>query len=205
MDQDKVDLSKCTHKLYKYAEDSKKADAVAWTFVDTKNMVIFPYLLPPLEEDAVTIKITYTGLCYSDVSNCRGHWGPRTYPLTPGHEVVGIVTELGTKVTKFKIGDKVCLGPQRRSCTKCKVCQDGNPNYCRGVTPDEKLTYFLWWGGYSTHMQQPESFLFHLPEGLPENVAGPLLCAGATVWSPIMRFATKGMKTAVLGIGGLGH
>jgi len=200
-----MDKDNYSHKLYKHVEDQKKADALAWSFVNKDKMILFPYQFPVLEDDEVRLKITYSGLCWSDVSNCRGHWGPKTYPLAPGHEVVGVVTQLGNKVTKFKLGDKVCLGPQRRSCTKCKVCLSGHENYCRCLDPDQKLTYNLWWGGYSTHMQQPESFLFHLPEGIPENVAPPLLCAGVTVWSPIVKYITKGMTTAVLGIGGLGH
>jgi len=127
------------------------------------------------------------------------------YPIAPGHEIMGLVTEIGKSVKKFKIGDKVCVGAQRNCCGTCKQCLSGEVSYCPVLHRYEKWTYGRYWGGYSTHAQQPELFTFNVPDGLPENLCAPLLCAGITVWAPIVRFGKPGMRTAVSGIGGLGH
>ncbi len=115
-----VEKEKYNHEIYKYVEDPSKADCMAWAFLDTQTLVKFPYSHPELKEDFVRLKVTYVGLCYSDCHNVRGKWGKKIYPLAPGHEIVGIVTEVGKAVTKFKPGDKVLVGVQRESCTKCK-------------------------------------------------------------------------------------
>jgi uncharacterized zinc-type alcohol dehydrogenase-like protein len=169
-------------------------------------MVKFPYKFPALPDKEVRVKVTYAGLCHSDVHTVHGHWGPAQYPIAPGHEIVGIVTEVGKTVTKHKVGDKVAIGAQRACCNTCKICVDQkDESYCSTVAPKEKFTYGYYWGGYQTHVQHPEQFVFALPEGIPENVAAPLMCAGITVFSPIKRYTKPGMKCAVFGIGGLGH
>lgn len=202
MDQNK---DKFSHELYKHV-DQKDADGIAWAFLDKKDkLTFFPYKFPNLPDDEIRIKVTYAGLCFSDVHWCRGHWGDQLYPIAPGHEIMGIVTQTGKNVTRFKVGDKACVGAQRQCCKSCKICKMGEESYCPSIAPYDKYTYGRYWGGYSTHAQQPENFAFHVPDGMNEKTCAPLLCAGTTVWAPIDKYGKPGMKTAVIGIGGLGH
>jgi len=161
---------------------------------------------PELKPDEVRAKVTYTGLCHSDLHKIRGHWGPYTYPVAPGHEVVGIVTHVGSDVKDFKVGDKVGFGCQRDCCEKCYACTNDIEQLCKVLPPSERLTYGpKYWGGYATSLQQPEKFYFKLPKELPEEKIPPLFCAGITTYAPIARYAKPGQEVAVLGIGGLGH
>ncbi len=93
-------------------------------------MVLFPYSFPKLNED-VRVKVTYVGLCYTDCHYVRGHWGNKIYPISPGHEICGIVSEIGVSVSKFKVGDKVLVGTQRACCGKCKICLVGKKTIAR--------------------------------------------------------------------------
>lgn len=115
------------------------------------------------------------------------------------------VESLGTDVKDFKIGEKVGFGTLRACCDNCVSCKKGKENLCTDQTI-ERFTYMgTHWGGFSTHIQQPAAFFFKLPEGLKEELAAPLLCAGITVYSPLKKYLKEGDKVAVLGIGGLGH
>ena len=158
----------------------------------------------------VLIEIKYAGICHSDIHTVRGDWGPQSYPLVPGHEIAGIVTETGSAVTKHKVGDRVGVGCMVNSCGECVNCQAGEEQYClAGMTGtygaadrDGTITQ----GGYSTHVVVTEDFVVTIPEGIELDVAAPLLCAGITTYSPLNHWgAGPGKKVAIVGLGGLGH
>ncbi|WP_406480910.1 NAD(P)-dependent alcohol dehydrogenase [Streptomyces sp. NBC_01615] len=158
----------------------------------------------------VLIEIKYCGICHSDLHNVRGEWGPATYPLVPGHEIAGIVTEVGSEVTRHAVGDRVGVGCMVDSCRECVNCRKGDEQYClKGNT----LTYgsidkdgTLTQGGYSTHVVVTEDFVVSIPEGIGLDEAAPLMCAGITTYSPLRRWgAGPGKQVAVIGLGGLGH
>lgn len=160
----------------------------------------------------VKIDIMYCGVCHSDIHMVRSEWGPSIYPIVPGHEIVGKVVEVGSHVTKFKIGQTAGVGVFVDSCRTCTSCETGQEQYCdEGMTAtyndfyrDGKTQTF---GGYSSNYVIDEKYALHVnfEESDLARVA-PLLCAGITTYSPL-RFAGvgKGHKVAVLGLGGLGH
>ncbi|MDJ0312113.1 NAD(P)-dependent alcohol dehydrogenase [Arthrobacter sp. H35-D1] len=158
----------------------------------------------------VLIDIKFAGICHSDIHTVRGDWGPQQYPLAPGHEIAGIVTEVGSDVTKHKVGDRVGVGCMVNSCGECANCQAGEEQYClKGNTGtygamdrDGTITQ----GGYSSHVVVTEDFVVNIPDGLGLDVAAPLLCAGITTFSPLHHWgAGPGKNVAVVGLGGLGH
>jgi len=158
----------------------------------------------------VLIEIKYAGICHSDIHTVRGEWGPVQYPLTPGHEIVGIVAETGSAVTRHQVGDRVGVGCMVNSCRECTHCRRGEEQYCLkgnvqtygGLDRDGTITQ----GGYSTHVVVDEDFVLRLPEPLDFASAAPLLCAGITTYSPLKHWnAGPGKKVAVVGMGGLGH
>ncbi|MGO4385136.1 NAD(P)-dependent alcohol dehydrogenase [Specibacter sp. RAF43] len=158
----------------------------------------------------VLIEIKYAGICHSDIHTVRGDWGPQRYPLVPGHEIAGIVTEVGSAVTRHAVGDRVGVGCMVNSCGACAHCQAGEEQYCLAgntgtygaVDRDGRITQ----GGYSTHVVVTENFVVHIPDGLGLDVAAPLLCAGITTYSPLRHWgAGPGKNVAVVGLGGLGH
>ncbi|MCO5611649.1 hypothetical protein L7F22_065903 [Adiantum nelumboides] len=158
----------------------------------------------------VTFKISYCGICHSDLHQIRDEWGGSIYPMVPGHELVGVVTEVGAEVTKFKVGDRVGVGCMVSSCAECDACEKKVEQYCpRAVwtynsrDAQGKPTY----GGYSSLMVADEKFVLRIPDNLPLDGAAPLLCAGVTVYSPMCHFGMteKGKHFGVVGLGGLGH
>jgi uncharacterized zinc-type alcohol dehydrogenase-like protein len=158
----------------------------------------------------VLIEIAYSGICHSDIHTVRGEWGPVAYPLTVGHEIVGVVAEVGSEVTKHSVGDRVGVGCMVNSCRECENCLAGEEQYClkgnvgtyAGVDRDGTITQ----GGYSTHVVVVEDFVLRVPESIPYEAAAPLLCAGITTYSPLSHWeAGPGKKVAVVGLGGLGH
>ena len=197
-----MDSDKYEHSLYKKAEQGE-ADAVAWVFLNKDEFVKFPYKLPDLHDDEVRAIVTYTGLCLSDSLHGRSRWGNFPYPVAAGHEIIGVVSKVGSNVTTLKPGDKVAFGVQRDCCDTCKYCTSDSETLCQNV--DEKFTYGVHWGGYNTHIQQPAKFFFKVSENLDDKRAAPLLCAGITVYQPIKTYARPGDNAAVIGIGGLGH
>ena len=163
-----------------------------------------------LGPEDVLIEIRYAGICHSDIHTVRGEWGPVTYPLAPGHEIVGTVTEVGSAVTRYKAGDLVGVGCMVNSCGHCENCDAGLEQYClRGATftygsidRDGTVTQ----GGYSTHIVVAEDFVVKVPDSIPVDKAAPLLCAGITLYSPLVHWqAGPGKKVAIVGMGGLGH
>lgn len=160
--------------------------------------------------DDVTLEVLYCGVCHSDLHNARNDWGFSSYPVVPGHEIIGRVTAVGSTVTKFKVGDTVGVGCMVDSCFGCDPCDSGEEQYCPHcvytyghVDPkDGRITY----GGYSERMVVTERFVLKVPDGLDLAGAAPLLCAGITTWSPLRHWNVgKDSKVAVVGLGGLGH
>ena len=200
-----VEKNPLHHKHYTHVKDEKDADAIAWTFLNKDEFVKFPFKFPPLGDDEIRANITHTGLCHTDSLKGRSCWGPANYPLTTGHEIIGVVSKVGKNVKDFKVGDRIAYGPIRTCCGECTACKAGNDSLCIGIPYAERTVMGNYWGGYSTAIQQPAKFAFKLPENLPSDRAPPLMCAGITVFAPLARFVKPGDKVAVLGIGGLGH
>jgi len=164
-----------------------------------------------LREDDVSIRIEFVGICHSDIHTARGDWGERAYPLVPGHEIVGIVEDVGADVTTHRPGDRVGVGCYVDSCGSCHPCSLGEISYCEeGAT----LTYggvdrrdaSVTQGGYSQLIVVREDFVVRIPEGLDPAAAAPLLCAGITTYAPLRHWgAGPGRRVGVIGLGGLGH
>ncbi len=158
----------------------------------------------------VFFEVKYAGICHSDIHTAREEWGPCLYPLVPGHELAGIVTQVGSEVTKFAIGDKVGVGCMVDSCKNCEYCDQGLEQFCvngnvgtyNSIGVDGLPTA----GGYSQGITVEERFVCRIPDAIPFEKAAPLLCAGVTTYSPLKRWgAGPGKKVAVVGMGGLGH
>lgn len=171
-----------------------------------------PFVIKRREVGAydVLIEIRYCGICHSDIHQARNEWGMSRYPMVPGHEIAGIVTKVGVKVRKFRIGDRVGVGCLVNSCRKCPECKKGFEQFCS--TPIwtygalEKGSKTPTYGGYSQRVVVDQNFVLRIPNNLPLDRAAPLLCAGITTYSPLRHWkAEKGKKVAVLGLGGLGH
>ena len=164
-------------------------------------------------DDDVLIEIKYSGICHSDIHQEKGHWGEQKYPQVPGHEIAGIVTAVGKNVTKFKVGDKAGVGCMVSSCMECVSCKNGQEHYCdRGETlftygyPDSNSPTGITQGGYANNIVVKEHFVIEIPQNIPLKYAAPLLCAGITTYSPLMKADfNRGDKVGVAGIGGLGH
>ncbi|WP_345616859.1 NAD(P)-dependent alcohol dehydrogenase [Streptomyces ziwulingensis] len=161
-------------------------------------------------EHDVLIDIKFAGICHSDIHQAREGWGEAIFPMVPGHEIAGVVSEVGSGVTKFKVGDRVGVGCMVDSCRECENCKAGQEQHCvRGnvgtynaVGRDGEPTY----GGYSEKVVVDENYTVGIPEGLSLDEAAPLLCAGITTYSPLKKWgAGPGKKVAVVGLGGLGH
>ena len=158
----------------------------------------------------VRIDIAFAGICHSDIHTGRDEWGEAIYPLVPGHEIAGVVTEIGSEVSKYKVGDRVGIGCMVDSCRECDNCKAGLEQYCTGgnvgtynaIGKDGQPTY----GGYSKEIVVDEDFVLRVPDGLELDVAAPLLCAGITMYSPLSHWqAGPGKQVAIVGMGGLGH
>ncbi|AYV29534.1 NAD(P)-dependent alcohol dehydrogenase [Streptomyces sp. CJ_13] len=164
----------------------------------------------PVGAHDVLIDIKYAGICHSDIHQVRDGWGEGLYPMVPGHEIAGVVAEVGPEVTRFAVGDRVGVGCIVDTCRECEYCLAGQEQYCvEGITGTYNAvdrrgerTY----GGYSSHIVVDENYTVRIPDGLALDVAAPLLCAGITLYSPLKHWqAGPGKKVAVVGLGGLGH
>ena len=159
----------------------------------------------------VAIDIKFAGICHSDLHTVRGEWGEVEYPMVPGHEIAGIVTEVGSEVTRYQVCDRVGVGCFVDSCRECANCRAGEEQYCtnpgmvgtyNGVGRDGKPTQ----GGYSSAIVVDENYVLRIPDAIPLDKAAPLLCAGITTFSPLRHWnAGPGKRVAVIGLGGLGH
>ena len=166
-----------------------------------------------LRPDDVAIRITYAGICHSDLHQCRNDWNNSTYPVVPGHEIIGEVTAVGPKVSKYKVGDIVAVGTIVDADLTCRECVAGWEQFCLGGSTltyngVDKIDGSITYGGYSDHVIVREHFVFRVPDGLDASKAAPLLCAGITTWSPLRQYPEHvgpGKEVAVAGLGGLGH
>jgi len=159
----------------------------------------------------VALDVKYAGICHSDIHTARGEWGSVYYPLVPGHEIAGVVSAVGSSVSKFKVGDLIGVGVFVDSCRKCENCKKGLQQYClEGMTGTynslERDGKTETRGGYSNNFVINEDYAVHIPSNLALEGVAPLLCAGITLYSPIKHFNVGPQtKVAVMGLGGLGH
>jgi uncharacterized zinc-type alcohol dehydrogenase-like protein len=158
----------------------------------------------------VLIDIAYCGLCHSDLSYASNQWGRTLYPLVPGHEIVGIVAAVGSEVTRFTPGDRAGVGCLVQTCGYCSNCLAGYEQHCYGQrvstysSPDADGRPTQ--GGYSEKIVVDEKFVVSISHMIPLQNAAPLLCAGVTVYSPLIRWgAGPGKRVGIVGFGGLGH
>ena len=159
----------------------------------------------------VALEVKFAGICHSDIHQVREEWGPAIFPMVPGHEIAGVVTKVGSSVSKFKVGDLIGVGVFVDSCRVCENCKVGLQQYClesmtgtyNGLERDGKTVAM---GGYSNNFVINEDYAVRIPANLPMDGVAPLLCAGITLYSPIKHWNVQsGMKVAVMGLGGLGH
>lgn len=159
----------------------------------------------------VLIDIHFCGICHSDIHQARDEWGGSLFPMVPGHEIAGVVSQVGNKVSRFKVGDKVGVGCFVDSCRECEYCKAGQEHFCsKGMSAtyngleQDGVTHT--YGGYSDRIVVDEKYVLKLPENLPLDATAPLLCAGITLYSPLAHWkAGPGKKVAIIGLGGLGH
>ena len=183
-----------------YAAQKAKADLAPWKF---NRRDIGP--------NDVLVEIVYSGICHSDIHQVREEWGEAIFPMVPGHEIAGIVKEVGSSVTRFKPGMRAGVGVFIDSCRKCENCLAGENQYClEGMTGTyngyERDGKTVAQGGYASAIVVNEDYVLHLPENLEMAGIAPLLCAGITLYSPLKHWgAGPGKKVGIIGLGGLGH
>ncbi|KAK8717376.1 hypothetical protein V6N13_044647 [Hibiscus sabdariffa] len=197
--------------MIKLPEKEHPNKAFGWAARDPSGVLSpFKFSRRATGENDVAFKVLYCGICHSDLHMVKNEWGFSLYPLVPGHEIVGEVTEVGNKVQKFKVGDRVGVGCVVGSCRSCDSCKDDLENYC----PKSIFTYgakyhdgSITYGGYPDTMVADEQFIVCIPENLPLAAVAPLLCAGITVYSPLRYYGLDqpGLHIGVVGLGGLGH
>jgi uncharacterized zinc-type alcohol dehydrogenase-like protein len=165
----------------------------------------------PVGDNDILINIKFASICHSDIHQMKGHWGPQQYPQVPGHEIVGVVAAVGKNVTKFKAGDRAGVGCMVDGCLECENCKDEEEQYCPETVftygyPEKSSPTGISQGGYSSNIVVRDHFAVHIPDHISFQEAAPLLCAGITTYSPLMKAdLRKGIKVGVAGIGGLGH
>lgn len=186
-------------KVQGYAAQSAKATLAPFSFERRE----------PGDNDIV-VDIQYCGICHTDIHQVGDEWGGSTFPMVPGHEITGIVSKTGPKVTRYKTGDRVGVGCFVNSCRKCEPCKKNLEQYCtggmvttyNGTEKDGTPTQ----GGYSNKIVVDENYVLKIPDTLPLDKAAPLLCAGITLYSPLRHWkAGPGKKVAIIGLGGIGH
>ncbi|XP_047310840.1 probable cinnamyl alcohol dehydrogenase 9 [Impatiens glandulifera] len=197
--------------MAKSAEDIHPRKAFGWAARDASGILSpFKFSRRENEDDDVTVKVLYCGVCHSDLHTIRNDWGFSTYPVVPGHEVVGIVTGIGKNVEKFTVGQRVGVGVIVNSCRACEPCEQNLENYCSKLvftynSTDHDGTKTQ--GGYSDTMVVHQRYVIRFPDSLPGDAGAPLLCAGITVYSPMKYYGMTepGKHLGVVGLGGLGH
>jgi len=166
------------------------------------KLVPFSYESGELSPENIDIKVSYCGLCHSDMSMMNNDWGMTQYPIVPGHEIIGEIVAVGNAVKNLKVGDKVGLGWMSSSCMSCSQCMSGDHNLCA----NSEGTIIGRHGGFADYVRSHWSWAIPIPEGMDLSKAGPLLCGGITVFSPIFLSNLKPTDSVgVIGIGGLGH
>ena len=175
------------------------------------DLVPYEFQRRDLGPHDVGFTIEYSGICHSDIHQAREEWGAALFPMVPGHEIAGRVTHIGSKVSKFNVGDRIGVGVFIDSCRTCANCLKGLQQYClEGMTGTyngyERNSQTIAFGGYSNYFVIEETYAVHIPENLDLAGVAPLLCAGITLYSPIKHWKVgPGSKVAVMGLGGLGH
>lgn len=200
----------CTHIS---AQETERIPAKGYAlFSKDGNFQPYDFSRHALGEHDILIRTLYCGICHSDIHQVHSDWREETYPIVPGHEIVGEVVQVGCAVSKFKVGDIAGVGCMVNSCRHCEYCEEREEQYClngRVLTYADKDIYHedeMTQGGYSTNMVVDEAFALCVPKDAPLEKVGPLMCAGITTWSPIMKANIKaGDKVGVAGFGGLGH
>ncbi|WGK63974.1 NAD(P)-dependent alcohol dehydrogenase [Croceiramulus getboli] len=183
-----------------YAAHDKEADLEPFT-IERRS---------PTADD-VAIEILYCGVCHSDIHTVRNDWKNSKYPVVPGHEIIGKVTEVGEQVSDFSVGDLVGVGCMVDSCQSCGACDEDLEQYCENgatLTYNSKNKHMdgHTFGGYSETIVVNKKFVLRVPESIDAAAAAPLLCAGITTWSPLSTWNVgEGDKVGVIGLGGLGH
>lgn len=177
----------------------------------SKDLESFQFERREVGVNDVLIKILFCGVCHSDIHQARNEWGNSTFPMVPGHEIVGRIEKVGSKVTKFKVGDLAGVGCFVDSCRECRNCKEGEEQFCEkgmsatynGLEQDKKTRTQ---GGYSSQIVVNEKYVLKISPKLDLASVAPLLCAGITTYSPLKRYkAGPGKKVGVVGLGGLGH
>ncbi|KAB1211056.1 putative mannitol dehydrogenase [Morella rubra] len=197
--------------MAKSPEEEHPKKALGWAARDSSGVLSpFKFSRRATGDKDVTFRVLYCGICHSDLHMIKNEWGSSTYPLVPGHEIVGVVTEVGSKVQNFKVGDKVGVGCMVGSCHSCDSCSNDLENQCSKMILTYGAKYHdgtTTYGGYSDLMVADEHFVVRIPENLPLDAGAPLLCAGITVYSPLRYYGLDkpGMQVGVVGLGGLGH
>ncbi|KAJ9552025.1 hypothetical protein OSB04_016070 [Centaurea solstitialis] len=193
--------------------DSLKEErkTTGWAAKDPSGLLSpYTFTLRKTGEEDVLIKVICCGVCHTDIHLIRNDHGTSNYPMVPGHEVVGEVMEVGSDVSKFKVGDTVGVGLLVGCCNTCRPCAAEEEQYCNkkiwtynDIYTDGKPTQ----GGFSASMVVHQKFVVKIPKGLAPEQAAPLLCAGVTVYSPLSHFGLKksGLRGGILGLGGVGH
>jgi uncharacterized zinc-type alcohol dehydrogenase-like protein len=195
--------------------DQKEIETLGLAAKDaTGKMMKWKFNRRAIGDNDVHIKVTYSGICHSDIHTAKGEWGPQVYPQVVGHEILGNVVAVGKSVTKFKVGDVAGVGCFVDSCRKCEDCKKGDDNYCTSgmhgtygsKQPEAVHPTGRTHGGYSKDIVVDENYVLHVPDHLNVAAAAPLLCAGITCYSPFVHFGLKaGMTLGIVGMGGLGH
>ncbi|KAB1211054.1 putative mannitol dehydrogenase [Morella rubra] len=197
--------------MAKSPEQEHTVKTFGWAARDSSGVLSpFKFSRRATGDKDVTFRVLYCGICHSDLHMIKNEWGSSTYPVVPGHEIVGVVTEVGSKVQNFKVGDKVGVGCMVGSCNSCDSCANDLENYCPKMVLTYGAKYYdgtTTYGGYSDLMVADEHFVVRIPENLPLDAGAPLLCAGITVYSPLRYYGLDkpGMQVGVVGLGGLGH
>ncbi|XP_027178242.1 8-hydroxygeraniol dehydrogenase-like isoform X1 [Coffea eugenioides] len=192
-------------------ETQYPVQVIGWAAHDSSgHLSPFKFSRRATGEHDVQFRVLYCGICHSDLSMAKNEWGWTVYPNVPGHEIVGVVTEVGNKVEKFKVGDKVGVGALLASCRNCDMCAQDLEVYCAqkifstgAIDTDGNPTH----GGFCDLMVADEHYVIRWPENLPMDAGAPLLCAGITTYSPLRYFGLDkpGIHVGIVGLGGLGH
>ncbi|MGY5861717.1 MAG: NAD(P)-dependent alcohol dehydrogenase [Candidatus Thorarchaeota archaeon] len=163
----------------------------------------FTYEPPKLGEHDVRVSVTHCGVCHTDIHAINDYYGITTFPFVPGHEIVGYVSAVGRMASGLKVGDRVGIGWQGRSCMQCKWCLQGEEQLCMDIVPSGTWTPY---GGFSSSVLVDSRFAYPLSDAMPSEVAAVLVCAGITVYSPLRLYAARpAQKIGIIGVGGLGH
>jgi alcohol dehydrogenase (NADP+) len=161
-------------------------------------------------ETDVDIQVTHSGICGSDLHTLRSGWGETEYPCVVGHEIVGRIVRVGKEVKGLKVGDRVGVGAQSDSCRTCEECKAGREEYCiTGMVTTYNARHYdgsKSYGGHALYSRVPDHFVIKIPDGVSSEAAGPLMCGGVTIYSPLVKNGCgPGKKVGIIGIGGIGH